>query len=269
VPTYMDRHDDVDITPQELAQAHQMDLAVQAKHGTSYLSYWFDPQARSVFCLVDAPNIEAAEATHREAHGEMASKIIEVEGHLVKNFLGSIPAHPAGEAYVESAFRTILFTDIVGSTDVTQRLGDAKAMELLRTHDLIVRAELAAVGGSEVKHTGDGIMASFPSVARAIQCAIGIQRAFDAHQATGSEYPILVRIGVSAGEPVAEHNDLFGAAVQLAARACDHAAAGAILVSTAVRELAVGKGFRFEARGPFELKGFEELIPLFEVAWRE
>ena len=117
---------------------------MQAKHGTSYLSYWFDPQARSVFCLVDAPNREAAEATHREAHGEMASKIIEVEGHLVKNFLGSIPAHPPGEAYVESAFRTILFTDIVGSTDVTQRLGDAKAMELLRTHDLIVRAELAA-----------------------------------------------------------------------------------------------------------------------------
>jgi adenylate cyclase len=79
----------------------------------------------------------------------------------------------------------------------------------------------------------------------------------------------MVRIGVSAGEPVAEHNDLFGAAVQLAARACDHAAAGGILVSTAVRELAVGKGFRFEARGPFELKGFDELIPLFEVTWRE
>jgi class 3 adenylate cyclase len=267
VPTYMDRHDNVDITPEELAQAHMADLAVQAKHGTSYLSYWFDPSDRAVFCLVDAPSREAAEAVHREAHGEMASKIIEVEGHLVKNFLGSIPAHPPGEAYVESAFRTILFTDIVGSTDMTTRLGDAKAMELVRTHDLIVRGELAAVGGDEVKHTGDGIMASFPSVARAIQCAIAIQQAFDAQQ-SGAEHPILVRIGVSAGEPVAEHDDLFGAAVQLAARACDHAAAGSILVSTAVRELCVGKGFTFESRGPYELKGFEELVPLYEVVWR-
>jgi class 3 adenylate cyclase len=265
----MDRHDDVEISPEELAQAHMADLAVQAKYGTSYLSYWFDPEARSVFCLVDAPSRDAAEATHREAHGEMASRIIEVEGHLVKNFLGSIPAHPPGEAYVESAFRTILFTDIVGSTDVTQRLGDAKAMEILRTHDLIVRSELAAVGGDEVKHTGDGIMASFASVARAIQCAIGIQRGFQAHEETGPDHAVKVRIGVSAGEPVAEHDDLFGAAVQLAARACDHAAAGGILVSTAVRELCVGKGFNFEARGPFELKGFDELVPLFEVAWRE
>ena len=268
MPTYMDRHDGVEITPEELAQAHLADLAVQAKYGTSYLSYWFDPEARSVFCLVDAPSRDAAEATHREAHGEMASKIIEVEGHLVKNFLGSIPAHPPGEAYVESAFRTILFTDIVGSTGVTQRLGDDKAMELVRTHDLIVRSELAAAGGDEVKHTGDGIMASFASVARAISCSIAIQRALHAHEAKGPENPVKVRIGVSAGEPVAERDDLFGAAVQLAARACDQAAAGAILVSTAVRELCVGKGFNFESRGPFELKGFEELVPLYEVVWQ-
>jgi class 3 adenylate cyclase len=264
----MDRHDGVEITPEELAQLHLADLAVQAKHGVSYLSYWFDPSARSVFCMVDAPSRTAAEAVHREAHGAMASQIIEVEGHHVKSFMGSIPAHPPGEAYVESAFRTILFTDIVGSTGATQRLGDDKAMEILRMHDLIVRSELAAVGGDEVKHTGDGIMASFASVARAIQCAVAIQQAFDAHEANGPEHPVKVRIGVSAGEPVAEHDDLFGAAVQLAARACDRAAAGGILVSTAVRELCVGKGFSFEARGPFELKGFEELVPLYEVVWR-
>ena len=119
-----------------------------------------------------------------------------------------------------------------------------------------------------MKHTGDGIMASFASVTRSIECAIAIQRALDAHSAD-AEHPIYVRIGVSAGEPVAENDDLFGAAVQLAARACNHAAAGSILVSTAVRELCVGKGFAFEARGPFELKGFDELVPLFEVRWRQ
>jgi class 3 adenylate cyclase len=264
----MDRHDDMDITPEELAGAHELDLAVQAKHGVNYLSYWFDPEAKSVFCLVDAPSRDAAEAVHREAHGSMPSKIIQVEGHAVMSFLGAIPTHPAGQPYVETAFRTILFTDIVGSTDLTQRLGDAKAMELVRTHDLVVRGHLAALGGTEVKHTGDGIMASFGSVARGIDCAIAIQRSLEVHRAN-AEHPIHLRIGVSAGEPVAEHDDLFGAAVQLAARACDHAAAGAIFASTAVRELCVGKGFTFEARGPFEMKGFNELIPLFEVSWRE
>ena len=268
MPTYMDRHDNVDVTPEELAGAHALDLEVQAKHGVNYLSYWYDPAAHSVFCFVDAPTKEAAEAVHREAHGLTATQIIEVEGQTVVNFLGQPPSHPVGEPYTESAFRTILFTDIVGSTDLTQRLGDAGAMQLVRAHDAIVRRELAAVAGNEVKHTGDGIMASFASVARSIECAIAIQRALEEHSAD-AEHPIRVRIGVSAGEPVAEHDDLFGAAVQLAARACNQAAAGAILVSTAVRELCVGKGFTFEPRGPYELKGFTDLVPLFEVVWAE
>jgi class 3 adenylate cyclase len=267
LPTYMDRHDGVTVTPEELAQAHAADVAVQAKHGVNYLSYWYDRDSSCVFCFVDAPNKAAAEAVHREAHGLTATKIIEVEGQTVVNFLGGLPAHPVGEAHADPSFRTILFTDIVGSTDMTQRLGDAKAMELVRTHDAIVRGHLAQRGGNEVKHTGDGIMASFASVSRAIECAIAVQQSLEAH-ATDAEHPILVRIGMSAGEPVSEGDDLFGAAVQLASRACTHAAAGAILTSTAVRELCVGKGFKFEARGPFELKGFDELIPLYEVNWR-
>jgi len=267
VPTYMDRHDGVTVTPEELAAAHAMDVEVQAKHGVNYLNYWYDRDSACVFCFVDAPNKEAAEAVHREAHGLTASKIIEVEGNSIVRFLGGMPVHPVGEAHEDIAFRTILFTDIVGSTNITQRLGDAKAMELVRAHDLIVRGHLAECAGTEVKHTGDGIMASFGSVAKAIDCAIAIQRALDQHSAN-AEHPILVRVGVSAGEPVAEGDDLFGAAVQLAARACNQAAAGSILTSTAVRELCVGKGFTFEPRGPFELKGFDELIPLHEVVWR-
>ena len=89
---------------------------------------------------------------------------------------------------------------------------------------------MTGAAGSEVKHTGDGIMASFASVAHAIECAIGIQLALDRAQPRPPSTRIAVRIGVSAGEPVAERDDLFGAAVQLAARACARAAAGAILV---------------------------------------
>src|SRR4029078_5424809 len=167
----MDRHEGVSVTPEELAGAHAADVAVQAKHGVNYLSYWYDRDSECVFCFVEAPSKEAAEAVHKEAHGLTATKIIEVEGRTVANFLGGIPEHPVGEAHADSAFRTILFTDIVGSTDMTQRLGNEKAMELLHVHDQIVRKHLPETGGNEVKHTGDGIMASFASVARAIQCA--------------------------------------------------------------------------------------------------
>jgi class 3 adenylate cyclase len=263
----MDRHDNVEVTPEELAAVHELDLEIQHKHGVNYISYWFDPADRAVFCFVDAPDKEAAEAVHREAHGEMASRIIPVEGPaIVSSFLGQPPAHPPGEAYTATAFRTILFTDIVGSTDLTQRLGDDAVMTVLRVHDRIVREALDRSNGSEVKHTGDGIMAAFASAARAIDCCIDIQRRLASHK-RDAEHPFDVRIGVSAGEPVTERDDLFGAAVQLAARACDLAAAGSIFVSTAVRELCRGKPFSFEHRGPFEVKGFDEEISLFEVAW--
>ena len=254
MPTYMDRHDNVTVTPEELAGAHEMDVAVQAKHGVNYLSYWYDRDAECVFCFVDAPNKAAAEAVHKEAHGLTATKIIEVEGHVVTGFMGPMPANPLGEAHTEQATRTILFTDIVGSTDTTQRLGDAKAMELLRTHDLIVRAHLSGNNGSEVKHTGDGIMASFVSVSRAVECALAIQRSLEEHSST-AEHPIAVRIGVSAGEPVAEKDDLFGAAVQLAARACDRAASGSILVSSARARALHGQGLRVRRPRPVRAQG--------------
>jgi class 3 adenylate cyclase len=160
---------------------------------------------------------------------------------------------------------TILFTDIEGSTGLTQRLGDDKAQEVLRTHNTIVREALNIHGGTEIKHTGDGIMASFPSASHAIACAVGIQDAITGHNQENSGTPIRVRIGLNAGEPVAENEDLFGTAVQLAARICDYAEPGQILASEVVRGLVAGKRFRFVGRGEVVLKGFEEPQRLYEV----
>ncbi len=160
---------------------------------------------------------------------------------------------------------TILFTDIEESTALTQRLGDARAQEVLRAHDTIVREALAASGGSEIKHTGDGIMASLPSASGALECAIAIQRAVAAHDADA----LAVKVGLNAGEPVAEADDLFGTAVQLARRVCDQAQGGEILVSDVVRQLAAGKGFLFADRGNAALKGFDEPLRVFEVRWRD
>ena len=122
------------------------------------------------------------------------------------------------------------------------------------------------VGGNEVKHTGDGIMASFASVARAIESAIAVQRALDAHRAT-AEHPIQCGSASARANPWRARR-LFGAAVQLAARACDHAAAGRHPRITAVRELCVGKGFTFEPEAPSN-KGFEELIPCSKSSERK
>jgi class 3 adenylate cyclase len=163
---------------------------------------------------------------------------------------------------------SILFTDVEGSTALTDRLGDAKARNLLREHERIVREALKAHGGSEVKAMGDGFMTSFSSATKALECAIAMQQTFAAHNEKADE-PIKVRIGLNAGEPIAEDEDLFGTAVNLAARACSHAEAGQILVPVVVRELAAGKGFLFADIGETELRGFEDPVRLYEVRWRE
>ena len=162
---------------------------------------------------------------------------------------------------------TILFTDVEGSTALTQRLGDAKARELLREHERMVREALRSHGGSEVKTMGDGFMACFSSATKALESAIAMQRAFAAHNESAEE-PIKVRVGLNAGEPIAEDDDLFGTAVNLAARICGHAEAGQILAPVVVRELAAGKRFMFSDQGETELRGFEDPVRLFEVRWR-
>jgi class 3 adenylate cyclase len=161
---------------------------------------------------------------------------------------------------------TILFTDLVGSTALTQRLGDAAAQDVLRAHNTIVRERLREHGGTELKSMGDGFMASFPSASRALECAIAIQQAFAAYN-DGRKDAILVRIGLNAGEPVAEDADLFGTAVQAAARIAARARPGQVLVADVVRQLAAGKPFRFKHAGRFSLKGIRERQRLFEVVY--
>ncbi len=197
--------------------------------------------------------------------GDVEAAVRAVEGFLGE---GEEATAPATEPEAAAGMVTILFTDMEGSTALTQRQGDARAQEVLRTHNTIIRDALKAHGGSEIKHTGDGIMASFASASRALECAVAVQRAFATHNES-TETPIRVRIGLNAGEPVAEEKDLFGTAVQLAARICAHAEPGHILAPVVVRELAAGKGFLFSDRGETVLRGFEDPVRLYEVSWRE
>jgi class 3 adenylate cyclase len=185
----------------------------------------------------------------------------------IDEFLGEGEEAPAAAEPAAGAFRTVLFTDVEGSTALTQRLGDAKAREVLRAHERIVREALKAHGGSEVKTMGDGFMASFSSATRALECAIAMQKAFAAHNESAEE-SIRVRVGLNAGEPIAEEEDLFGTAVILAARIAAKAEGGEIVASDVVRQLVAGKGFLFADRGDVALRGFEDPVRLYEVRWR-
>jgi class 3 adenylate cyclase len=134
-------------------------------------------------------------------------------------------------------------------------------------HDALVRRGLEGYGGREVKHTGDGIMASFDLAVNSVRAAADIQQRFSASNADASE-TLSVRIGIHAGEPVVDHNDLFGATVQLAARLCSEAEANGIVVSGLVRELSDEDAARFIALGERRLKGFVDAVPVFRFEWR-
>ena len=187
---------------------------------------------------------------------------------FIRQFLDEGHAQPVPDAASSTGMVTILFTDMEGSTALSQRLGDAKAQEVRRAHNDIVRSALAANSGSEIKHTGDGIMASFATASSALECAIAIQRGSAAHVQEHPDSPLGLYIGLNAGEPIAEERDLFGTSVDLAKRICDHAQPGQILASNVVRELAAGKGFLFADIGDVIPKGFEEPVRLYEVRWR-
>ena len=262
------------VSAEDVAKAHAEDVKIEDKYGVHYHKYWVNEKAGKIFCLCHAPNAEAATQVHREAHGMVADKVIEIQPELAEGFLGGVEVNEAGAALVPGAtnerdpgIRTVLFTDIVESTTFTQSLGDEAALALLGVHDTIVRDALSALGGREIKHTGDGIMASFVSTAGAVRCAIQIQRELAKHEKANPERPLKVRVGAAAGEPVEQHNDLFGSTVQLAARLCAHAHSEQILVTNAVAELCIGKGLLFEDLGEVVLKGFGRPVRAHAVQW--
>jgi len=263
------------VRAEDVAKAHAEDVKIEDKYGVHYHKYWVNEKAGKIFCLCHAPDAEAAIQVHRQAHGMVADKIIEIQPELAEGFLGGVEVNEAGAALVPGAtnerdpgIRTVLFTDIAESTTLTQALGDEAALAMLGVHDTIVRDALSASGGREVKHTGDGIMASFISAAGAVRCAIEIQRQLDKHSQENPDRPLKVRVGAAAGEPVEQHNDLFGSTVQLAARLCAHAQPEQILVSNAIAELCIGKGLSFEDVGEVTLKGFNSPVRAHAAAWK-
>ena len=158
----------------------------------------------------------------------------------------------------------MLFTDIVGSTKLTQALGDEGAQVIVRAHNSIVRKAMSTHGGTEIKHTGDGIMATFTKSASAVEGAMEMIEGLQEHNKAAPDFPLHIRIGLNAGEPILEDNDIFGTTVQMATRICDAAETDQILVSMVVRELCGGKKLQFEDAGRYAMKGIEEPVTLYD-----
>jgi class 3 adenylate cyclase len=264
MPLFMDRHDIPGVRAEDVAQAHLSDLAAEATHGVRILSYWFDPDRGHAFCLAHAPTAESLTALHRETHGLIPNEIIRVSEDNVLRFLGAI-SDPADRVPAANPFRAILFTDLEGSTTLLESLGQAAYMVLLTEHDLIVRRALVTARGREVKHTGDGIMASFDDVDSALRCSLAIQDGFDTRAPAGEGPELRVRIGIAAGEPVDHNDDLFGSTVTLASRICAAAEAGHILTSDVVQQLGRTSGFSFDHGQERLLKGFSSPTRVFEL----
>ncbi len=202
--------------------------------------------------------------------GDMEAVAQAIDRFTVRNLvnLDAEPATPAPRG-PEPVLRIILCSDIANHTAMMQFLGDEKGREILREHERITRDALRDHGGSEVKTMGDGFLASFGSAQRALECASAMQRAFADSPILNADpaRPVKVRIGINAGEPIADNDDLYGASVIAAARIATLAEGGEILASNVVRELVAGKGFLFSGRGEAALRGLDDPVRLFQLRW--
>ena len=272
MPLFMDRHDIRGATAEEVAQAHHSDLRIQSRHSCKALTYWYDESRGAAFCLIEAPSAAAVNNMHREAHGLIPNQVIEVDGSAVTQFLGRItdPEIADVQPISESAFRALMFIDMVSSTDITRTLGDEEALSLVHVYRTIVRRMLMEHGGREVDRAGDGFLTSFESAYSAVTCAIAIQRELrkeNKERADGAR--LQARIGVGAGEPIIDGDALFGTIVNLTSRICNCGEPGQIIASRVVRELCVGKPIPFMPLGPRVLKGFDHATDLELVDWKE
>jgi class 3 adenylate cyclase len=213
--------------------------------------------------------LQSAALVREDARQVRGAKVLELPGndHLffvgdtgpmldgIEEFLtGQLPAHHA-----DRVLATVLFTDIVRSTEHAARMGDRRWRDLLATHDALVRAEVLRFRGRLVKSTGDGVLATFDGPGRAIRCACAVR---DSVRSLGID----VRSGLHTGEVEVLADDIAGVAVHLGARVSAAAGAGEVLVSSTVRDLVAGSGIDFDDRGEYELKGVPGSWRLFAVA---
>jgi len=238
MPIFMDIHIVPGVKAKDVAEAHRKDMMHQDEHGCNCMTYWIDEQRGTIFCLIEAPEKTAVEEMHARAHGLVPNKVIEVNSSIVESFLGRIYdpqnviiSNEGLKVFADPSFRILLITKVADPVLLQYKTGEQKANELLDKHNDVIRRNLAAHGGREVEHAGNGFIISFASGSKAVACAMAMQKEMRDTGITG------FRIGVHAGEPIENSNKIFGDTIQLADYMCVIAKDFQVAMTTAVKEL--------------------------------
>lgn len=225
MPIFMDRHEIKGITAEEVAAVHQQDLKIQHKFGCRALTYWFDSERGTAFCLIEAPEREAVVEMHREAHGQVPTRIIEVEDRLVESFLGRIadpdaPAAGPGEfpVFEETAFRVVMVSLVRNSAFIAGKLGVNAGLKLVGEHNRIAERVIDEHGGRKATPADHGIIATFLSARQAVDCALKLRGKVEAYNGRSAPAPLQISVSLAAGEPVTDSSTLFGETIRLAER---------------------------------------------------
>ena len=271
----MDIHIIPGVKARAVAEAHQKDMLIQGEHDCKCMTYWIDEERENVFCLIEASGKEAVEEMHSRAHGLVPNKIIEVSSSLVESFLGRIydPAEAAitGDGlkvFHDPSFRILMVTTIIDPVLLQYKIGVEKANELLCRHNEVIRKNLSNFEGREVEHNGTGFIGSFSSAAKAVSCALAVQKDLTDAGADATGF----RIAINAGEPVSKTDRLFGDTIQSAGYMCTIAENCQVVVAPAVKELVSKDNFQrpgnIKTLAPADAVLLELLFNKLEENWQ-
>jgi len=240
MPIYMDRHDvSEEVTAEHVAQLHHEDLKIEQKFNCRGLTYWFDGDRKTAFCLVEAPNKEAIQKMHDQAHGALPNKIIEVDENLVESFLGRIEDPKSNitdnglNIINESAFRVLM---VIKKSSYLSRL-EANQFSLFsqKFHNSVVKS-IKHFKGNIVKRDNYNYLVSFKSVSNAVYCALKIQSNFKYITPKFDIPNRKINIALSTGDPVSHTEVIFEEAIVLASRMCE-IVKGQLIISSEVKTL--------------------------------
>lgn len=244
MPLFMDFHKGLSVTVEDVKNAHIADERVQDKYGVKYHQFWVNEEAGAVFCLMEGPDKESCEAVHREAHGNVACSIVQVEPGFYKLLMGDDQRIEKGhvkfeDGVVDLGYRNILVVSIHALTTLTTS-SDYLLLRSPLDERKSVLDKISECHGREIKWSADdSIISVFNSSANAVRCALEIQKELLAEQEKAREknFGFYFRVGLSAGQPVTENDEFFGEAIKLASRLCNLAPANEVMISSLVSEL--------------------------------
>lgn len=239
----MDFHKGLFVTVEDVKNAHIADERVQDKYGVKYHQFWVNEEAGAVFCLMEGPDKESCEAVHREAHGNVACSIVQVEPGFYKLLMGEDQRVEKGhvkfeDGIVDLGYRNILVVSIHALTTLTAS-SDYPLLQYPVDQRRLVLDKVSECHGREIKRSADdSIVSVFNSSDNAVRCALEIQELLTEHQRSPEKHlRFYFRIGLSAGQPVTENDEFFGEAIKLASRLCNLAPMNEVMISSLVGEL--------------------------------